>query len=310
LSSSSACTDQRFTHCALLVCPDACQCRYDALGHLIDPLQNAVTGWVSSKAPNGTELVVTLARRNEIKEEQAKAEEAKQKPWTDPQYALALLLCCSLALLLLCLTPPFPVCANRCEGTYMRASVTCLLNITVCVCVRVCACVAWHRYSDGAGHHINAQRLSAAAAAGRVAPRDTLPEEAHLSSLVNGLETPDENFSRLAAEQAEADRIEAERKAVLAAAAANSQAAKDRAAAAAAAEAERLRRIAEEAERKKPKRRIAGFDLIMKEQSGSHEYDHENAELIERPKEADAAGEEYAKMKEEEERRRKGMATP
>jgi chemosensory pili system protein ChpA (sensor histidine kinase/response regulator) len=153
---------------------------------------------------------------------------------------------------------------------------------------------------------VNAQRILAAAAAGRVAPREVLPEEAHLSSLVKGLETPDQRFSRLAAEKAEAERIEAERKAALAAAAAQSQAAKDRAAAAAAAaEAERLRRLAEEAN--KPKRRVAGFDLIMKEQSGSHAYDHENAQLVETRKEADAAKAEYDRMQEKEEQRRKGF---
>ena len=79
--------------------------------------------------------------------------------------------------------------------------------------------------------------------------------------------------ARLAAEKAEVERIEAERKAALAAAAAQSQGAKDRAEAVAAAEAER-RRLAEEAERNKKKPRPVGFDLIMKEQSGSHEYDH------------------------------------
>ena len=163
------------------------------------------------------------------------------------------------------------------------------------------------RYSENAEHHVNAQRILAAAEAGRVAPRELLPEEAHLSSLMKGLETPDERFSRLAAEKAEAERLEAERKAALAAAAAQSQAAMDRAAAAAAAaEAERLRRLAEE-EASKPKRRVAGFDLIMKEQSGSHAYDHENAQLVETQKEADAAKEEYDQMKEEEERRRKGF---
>ena len=163
------------------------------------------------------------------------------------------------------------------------------------------------RYSNSAEHHVNAQRLRAAADAGRVAPRETLPEEAHLSSLVNGLETPDARFSRLAAEKAEADRIGAERKAALAAAAAQSQAAKDRAAAAAAAEAERLRRLAEEEERNKPKRRVAGFDLIMKEQSGSHAYDHDNATLVEQKTEADMAREEYDRMKEQDDRKRAGF---
>ena len=163
------------------------------------------------------------------------------------------------------------------------------------------------RYSDSAEHYVNAQRLRAAADAGRVAPREILPEEAHLSSLMNGLETPDARFSRLAAEKAEADRIEAERKAALAAAAAQSQAAKDRAAAAAAAEAERLRRLAEDEERNKPKRRVAGFDLIMKEQSGSHAYDHENATLVEQKAEADMAREEYDRMKEQDERKREGF---
>lgn len=156
---------------------------------------------------------------------------------------------------------------------------------------------------------MNAQRIRAAAEAGRVAPREILPEEAHLTSLVNGLETPDARILRLAAEKAEAERIEAERKAALAAAAAQSQAAKDRAAAAAAAEAERLRRLAEE-ESNKPKRRVAGFDIVMKEQSGSHAYDHENAELVERRREADAAQEAYDRMKEDEERRSKGFIVP
>lgn len=162
------------------------------------------------------------------------------------------------------------------------------------------------RYSNNAEHHVNAQRLHAAAIAGRVAPRGILPEEAHLSSLVNGLETPDARFSRLAAEKAEAERIEAARLAALAAEAAQSQAAKDRAAAAAAAEAERQRRLAEEAERNKPKRRVAGFDLIMKEQTGSHAYDHDNAELVELPSEADMAKEEYDRIIEEQERTRDG----
>jgi hypothetical protein len=74
-------------------------------------------------------------------------------------------------------------------------------------------------------------------------------------------------------------------------------------------EAERLRRLAEE-ESNKPKRRVAGFDLVMKEQSGSHAYDHENAELVERRREADAAQEAYDRMKEDEERRSKGFIVP
>ena len=41
-------------------------------------------------------------------------------------------------------------------------------------------------------------------------------------------------------------------------------------------------------------------------QSGSHEYDRANAELVERPKEADVA-EEDTKLQKEEERRRKGI---
>lgn len=59
--------------------------RYDALGHLIDPLKNAVTGWVSAKAPNGTELIVTLERSAELKAEQARAAVETAKPWENPQ---------------------------------------------------------------------------------------------------------------------------------------------------------------------------------------------------------------------------------
>ncbi len=59
--------------------------RYDALGHLIDPLKNAVTGWVSAKAPNGTELIVTLERSAELTAEQAKAAMENAKPWENPR---------------------------------------------------------------------------------------------------------------------------------------------------------------------------------------------------------------------------------
>lgn len=59
--------------------------RYDALGHLIDPLKNAIAGWVSANAPNGTELVVTLERSAEMKAEQAKTARENAKPWENPQ---------------------------------------------------------------------------------------------------------------------------------------------------------------------------------------------------------------------------------
>ncbi len=70
--------------CTVLPDPMPEEVEFDVLGRPIDPLKDALVGWVSASAPNGTQLVATVAEARTIAEAAARAEEADQKPWTDP----------------------------------------------------------------------------------------------------------------------------------------------------------------------------------------------------------------------------------